>query len=280
MPWAVAGAAVSAGGSILSGVLGSNAAKSAASQQAEQQRNTLNWIQQVYGQAGSNLQPFIGTGQNALTALQGFYGLPGGNTGNAQQAFSSFQGTPFYQFPLGQANLATNRALAASGLTGSGAQLRDVSQLNAGYASQGLGQYLGGLGTLASGGQSAATELARTGIGTIPGTSNAYTGIGNANAAGTIGGFNSLNQGFSNALPFLTGTPGANPSQSSYGNGTPAGGGLIGAASGLFQPGGLFSSSGNGIFASNGTFPTADNPNAIVPGYQADNYTKTGGSSA
>jgi len=46
---------------------------------------------------------------------------------------------------------------------------------------------------------------------------------------------------------------------------------------GLFGPGGVFSSSGNGIFASSGTVPTADNPNAIVPGYAADNYTPLAG---
>ena len=118
MPWAAVGGAVAAGGSILSGILGGSAAKSAANQQAQQQRNTLDWIRNVYGQAGSNLQPFIGTGADALAALKGFYGLPGGNVGSAGQAFSSFQGTPFYQFPLAQANLATNRAMVASGLIG------------------------------------------------------------------------------------------------------------------------------------------------------------------
>lgn len=277
----MAGAAIGAAGSIGGGILGANASKSAASAQAAQQQNTLNWIQHVYGEAGSNIQPFIGAGQSALTALKGFYGLPGGNTGNAMDAFTGFQSTPFYQFPLQQANLATNRALAASGLTNSGAALRDLSQLNAGYASQGLGQYLSGLGSLAGGGQSAASQLAGVGIGTIPGVGNAYTGIGNAQAAGTIGGFNSISQGFSNAMPFLTGSPSANPSQSSYGNGTYQGGGLIGAASGAFSGNGLFSANSlNSTFGTQfgeGTFPTSANPNATVPGYMPDNYTPIGG---
>lgn len=46
---------------------------------------------------------------------------------------------------------------------------------------------------------------------------------------------------------------------------------------GWFDAGGLFSSSGNGLFASNGTYPTAANPNAVVPGYAADNYTPLAG---
>jgi hypothetical protein len=46
---------------------------------------------------------------------------------------------------------------------------------------------------------------------------------------------------------------------------------------GWFEPGGFFSSSGNGLFSSSGTTPTAANPNAIVPGYAADNYTPLAG---
>lgn len=229
MPWAAVGGAVAGIGSIASGVLGSNAAGSAAKQQAAAQQQTLNWIQQVYGQAGNNMAPYIGAGQNALSALLGFYGLPGGNTAGAGQAFTQFQQTPYYQFPLQQANLATNRALAASGLTSSGGALRDLSQLNAGYASQGLGQYLSGLGSLVSGGQGATAQLAGTGIGTIPGIGAANTATGNAQAAGTIGSYNALTTGIGNALPYLTGTPGANPTQSSYGNGTPQGGGVLGS---------------------------------------------------
>jgi hypothetical protein len=204
MPWAIAGGAVAAAGSIGAGILGSNASKSAASQAQQAQQATLGWIQNVYSGTSGNLAPFIGTGQQAQAALAGFYGLPGGNPGGATQGFTNFQQTPFYQFPLQQANLATNRALAASGLTNSGAALRDVSQLNSGYASQGLGQYLSGLGSLASGGQSAAAQLGSIGVGTGAQIGQANTNIGNAGALGTIGGANSLTQGIGGALGSLT----------------------------------------------------------------------------
>jgi hypothetical protein len=49
---------------------------------------------------------------------------------------------------------------------------------------------------------------------------------------------------------------------------------------GWFEPGGWLSSSGNGLFAPSGTAPTAANPNAIVPGYAADNYTPLPGAVA
>ena len=49
---------------------------------------------------------------------------------------------------------------------------------------------------------------------------------------------------------------------------------------GWFDAGGWLSSSGNGLFAPSGTAPTAANPNAIVPGYAADNYTPLPGAVA
>lgn len=143
------------------------------------------------------MQPNISTGQQALSQLSGFYGLPGGNSGGAQQAYSQYQNTPFYQFPLQQANLATNRSLAASGLSNSGAALRDVSQLNAGYASQGLGQYLSGLTGLASSGQNASGTLGSVGVGTGQQVGAANTAFGNAGAAGTVGSASSLNSAIS-----------------------------------------------------------------------------------
>ena len=228
MPWAVLAAGVSAAGSIGGGILGSNATQSAAKQEAAAQQASLNWIKQVYGQTSGNLQPFIGAGQNALTSLQGFYGLPGGNASGATQGFNQFTNTPFYQFPLQQATLATNRALAASGLGQSGGALRAISQLNTGYSSQGLGQYLAGLGGIASGGQTAAAQLGSIGVGTGAQISQANTNLGQSLAAGTIGSANALSGGIGQLIPQLTGNSG----QSSYSSG-----GLIGSLyNSLYNP--------------------------------------------
>lgn len=224
MPWAAAGvAAIGAAGSIASGVMGANAAEDASKRQQQSQQDTLNWIKQVYGNSVDNLQPFIGAGQSAVGSLLGFYGLPGGNSGGAKQSFENYKNTDFYQFPLKQANLATDRALAASGLIGSGAQLRDVSALNAGYASQGFGQYLSGLGGLANSGQNAASSLGNIGnsAGGIVGGAN--TQYGNAGAAGIMGANNSMTAGIGGAIGSLT-NPNAisafkGLSQSSYGSG-------------------------------------------------------------
>ena len=218
MPWAVAGAAVAAGGSIIGGMNSASAAKSAASAQEQSQQNTLNWIQQVYGNTSTNLSPFISGGQQAQQSLLGFYGLPGGNASGETQAYSQFQNTPTYQFPLQQANLATNRSLAASGLTNSGAALRDVSQLNAGYASQGLNSYLSGLSGLAGSGQSAAAQLGSVGVGTGAQIATANTASGNAAAAGLIGSANATNAGISGAAGALGSPSAINSYQSLFGN--------------------------------------------------------------
>lgn len=228
MPWAAAGAVVGAGASLASGIMGANAAEDAAKMQQQSQQDSLNWIKNVYSGSEKNLQPFIGSGQSALGSLMGFYGLPGGNSSGAQQSFQQFQNTPFYQFPLQQANLATNRALAASGLIGSGAQLRDVSQLNSGYASQGLGQYLSGLGTMAASGQNAAGALGGIGVQTGPQIGAANSAYGNAGAAGAIGSNNAMTQGIGGAIGALTNqntlSSLRNMTQSSYGG---EGGGYI-----------------------------------------------------
>lgn len=239
MPWAVAGAALSAAGSIGGGLLSSNAANKAAGQQVQQQANSLDFIKSVYGNSVQNFAPYIGAGPGALSALQGFYGLPGGNPGGAIGGYQNFTQTPFYQFPLQQANLATNRALAASGQIGSGGALRDLSQLNAGYASAGLGSYLSGLQGIAASGQNAAGQLGGIGVQTGPQIGSAYTNIGNAQAQGTYNSASGINSGIQNALPYLAGSQGG---QTSYGGSNS----LLKALSGLFSGSGG-GSAGGGI---------------------------------
>lgn len=244
MPWV--GGVVAGVGAIGGGLLGASAADKAAKAQQGGQQQSLDWIKNVYGNTGANLQPFIGAGQSALGSLLNFYGLPGGTPGKAGGAaagFSQFQNTPFYQFPLQQANLATSRALASSGLTGSpGAIGRDIGQLNAGYASSGLGQYLAGLQGLSGSGQNAAGQLGSIGVGTGAQIGAAYTNMGNAGAQGIMNSASSINQGINNASPFITGQ-----GSSSYGGGT---GGLIGALKNAFS-----GSGGGGAEGFNNTVP-------------------------
>lgn len=217
------GSVVKAGASLFGGSSGASAANTAAGQESAALQQGINFQQGVYNTGQTNLQPFIGGGQSALAQLLGFYGLPGGNASGATQAFGQFQQTPSYQFPLQQAQLATNRQLASSGLIGSGAALRDSSQLNAGYASQGLQSYLSGLSGIAGSGQSAAGTLLQGGNQAAQTLGGLYTNQGGAQASGTIGANNATQQGIGNALgPVLGGLN--DLGKSSFGSGSSSGG--------------------------------------------------------
>lgn len=254
------GGLASAGASIFGGISGANAAKSAANAETQSLQQGINFQQSVYGQGQQNLQPFIGGGQAALGSLLGFYGLPGGNPGGAQAAFNQFTGLPSYQFPLQQGNLALNRQLASSGLTGSGAALKDATAYNQGYASQGLGQYLSGLSGLVGGGQSASTSLLQGGNQAAGTLGNLYGNQGVAQAGGIVGANNALQQGIQNAIPGLFGTPG--------GSSTPIGSSSYSAPSGG-AIGGLINAFGGGGGGGGGGFGTPNSysqmPGASLP---------------
>lgn len=197
-------AGIGAISSLAGGIMGSNAASSAGGAQAAALQNGINFQQSVYNNSSNNLNPYIQGGQGALSQLLGFYGLPGGNIGGTAGAVQNFQNTQMYQFPLQQSQLALNRQLAASGLSNSGAALRDGTQLASGYASAGMGQYLSGLSGIAGAGQSAAGTLAGTGNQAASNIMTGYQGIGNANAAGIVGSNNALMSGIQGSLPYLT----------------------------------------------------------------------------
>jgi hypothetical protein len=220
---AIGGAAslIGAGSSIFGGIMGGNAAKSAASTEANALQQGINFNQGVYSTAQGNLAPYIGGGQQALQSLLGFYGL-GSNPQGAQAGFQQFQNTPFYQFPLQQGTLQLNRQLAASGLSQSGAALKEGATFASGLAGQGLSTYLGGLSGVAGSGQSAAGTLASAGTGIGQTLNQAYGNQALALGGGIVGSNNALQQGIQGALgplgSFANGLIGAPApaSQSSY----------------------------------------------------------------
>ena len=224
MPWAVAGAAVAAAGSIGGGILGANAQQSAASQEQTQQEKALQFQEGVYGNTVKNESPYLNTGTNALYSLSSLYGLGGApgqpNTGQgATQAFNNFTSTPAYTFGLGQGELAANRGLAASGLTDSGAQAKALTQYGQGYASQGFNGYIGQLASLAGMGQNAAALEGSQGNQAATGVGNYLGNIGAAGAAGTIGSANSLTSGLGGAIGAMSNQ---NALGSLFGGGTSA----------------------------------------------------------
>jgi hypothetical protein len=252
MPWVAA--AVNAGSSVLGGILGGNGQSAAAKKIADATGAAQQFAQNVYGTEQTNLNPYINTGHNALYSLGSLYGLngsqPGGAGNGAEQAFTNFQNTDAYQFPLQQGELAANRALAAQGLTGSGAQGKALTQYGQGYASQGFNGYIQQLAGLAGMGQTAATNLGSSGNAAAQTNLSGATQTGNAQAAGILGPTNSMLNGLQGAV----GAIGANnPSSTAFGPSSLGGQIGSGISSGL---GYLFgtssvptpsSQSGNGI---------------------------------
>lgn len=246
MPWGLAAAAgIGAGGSIISGSIGANAAKSAASTQAAAADRATQAELDMYNQNVAREQPFVQGGTNALAQLQQLLGIGGpGSSGTASSPIlqmlgiggpggtgagninpATFQGSPGYQYALQQGENAVTNAAAQNGGIGGNA-LRELQNRGQGLANQNWNQYLGQasgawgdllsrLQSLISGGQGAAANLGSTGT-TVGGqVGSNLIGAGNALAGGQIGSANAvaggLNGAINNSLPYLLSNGGAGP---------------------------------------------------------------------
>lgn len=215
MPFAVAAAGIGLAGSIGGAVLSSNAAGSAASKQSAALGQALDFQKGTYDTEQNNLAPYMGVGQNATYSLAGLLGLPepnGAPAGAGQgavNAYQQFTQTPYFQFPYKLGVDAMNASGAARGMTLSGGQMNALQQFGQGYASQGLGSYMGMLDHLAQIGQGSAVSLGNTGVGAGSNVLGASTGIGNAQASGAMGQANAWSNGINGVLQGLgTGQPG------------------------------------------------------------------------
>lgn len=217
-----------AGTNLVSGLIGADAAKSAANTQAQSAQNALDFQKQQFATTQAQGAPGRAAGYNALNTLgslgSGTYqmydasGNPTGATGtgtgylthqfNAEDLKSGL--APNYDFMLGQGQEATNRmANVGGGLIGGNALtgLDRYTQDYAGnayqnaftnYQNQRTNIYntlagIAGLGQQAYGtSASAGTQGANT-IG------NTIQGIGAAQAGGTVGAANALTGGLQNA---------------------------------------------------------------------------------
>ena len=144
------------------------------------------------------LNPFF---QNYAQSNSGTsaYGNALGLNGPAgtQSALTQFQATPGYQAQIGAANNGANAAAAASGTLNSGNQKIALSNLDSGIAQQGFNNYVGQLSPYLGQANTAASGIGGVYTGLGQGLSsnentlatlntNAYTGIGNANASADL----------------------------------------------------------------------------------------------
>ena len=218
------------GGSILSGVMGSNAAQSAANTQAAAGRDASaaqlqatresNAMQQgMYDKNVARQQPWVQQGQTSLGQLGGLM-APGGQL---TQTFkpSDLTTDPSYQWRLNQGSQALNSSAAARGMLGSGQNMKDMTNYAQGAASQeyqaSFDRYntnqnnlynrlsaLSGLGQNAAAGvgnqgAQVAGSMAQNTMSGVNSSNNYLTGAAAANAAGQMGQANALASGIGGA---------------------------------------------------------------------------------
>jgi hypothetical protein len=136
------------GGSIVSGLMGSNAAHDAASTQAAAgdrasqaqltaARESNAMQQKMYDENVKRQDPYLQAGNSALSQLQG--GMQPGGQFTKNFAPSDLAMDPSYKWRLQQGTQNLNASAAARGMLGSGQNLKDVTDYGQGAASQEYG---------------------------------------------------------------------------------------------------------------------------------------------
>lgn len=218
---ALIGGVASAAGSVTAGVLGSNAAKSAANTQASEADKALQFQEQTYADQKANQAPYIAAGQQSVGKLMtglndGTFG-PGSIKPFAAPTAAEAAATPGYQFTLAQGNRGVSAAASAGGRSLSGGTLKAIGQYDEGLASTtygdtfnralstyqaqlaGQSQAYNQLAGVAGTGQTAVQGINQTGTATAANVGNLMTGIGNAQASGIIGSANAIGGGIGGA---------------------------------------------------------------------------------
>jgi len=199
------------------GIYGATAAQSAADEQVQAQRQALAFQQQVYNDQQQRIAPFVGAGQTSIAQLMaalsnGTFG-PGSIPTFTAPTAAEAEATPGYEFTREQGNKGILEASAAAGGSISGGTLKAIDQFNTGLAestyndtfTRSLQTYQQQLATQAqlyqqlltpaALGESAISSLNNTGSQTALNVGNLMAGIGNAQAAGTVGSANALSGG-------------------------------------------------------------------------------------
>ena len=192
--WSLASGA----GSLLSGILGTNAAKSAQNAQtnAANQNNVL--ANRIFDTNTALNQPFVSAGTGAIGTLGNLYGLNG--TAAQTKAYDDFKTSPDYQFAFDQGQRAVQSSAAAAGGLYSGRAAKDLTTFGQGAASQQYGKYTAGLTGIAQLGQASANQQSANGNNLLANVSGNNNAIGNAQAAGTNASTNAITGAINGAL--------------------------------------------------------------------------------
>ena len=212
-------------GDVVGGITGQNAANKAAEAQVNAEQTAMSRAAALYNQAQGNLQPYISQGTTSLGQLGSMLG-PSGALGR-QFTMADFQQSPAYQFNLQQGLNAINNAQSVRG----GALSGGAQKAAMGYAQQNASnefqnaynrftqnqqQNYQQLANTAQMGQNASATLGNIGNAQAAQQGQYLQGMGNAQAAGTVGGYNAIARGLTSGLAGL----GASNLLSGLGGGT------------------------------------------------------------
>lgn len=191
--------AVAVGGaSVVSGIMGANAASSAASTQAGAARYAADIEKQIYDQQRADQMPWRDAGVKYLGELDR-------NMGDLTRSFSmnDFQADPGYDFRMKEAMKALETSASARGKLGSGATMKALLERSQNLASEEYGSAynrftndqsnrFNRLASMAGVGQSATNQMGQAGQSYAKGAGDAAMNGANAQAAGIVGQSNAV----------------------------------------------------------------------------------------
>ncbi|WP_318827048.1 hypothetical protein [Burkholderia cepacia] len=228
MSFGVTAAVVGGVGSLVGGLAGADASRSAANTQSDSARYAADLQNQQWQQTQKNLKPFMDLGTSAINPLlqamgynfskndDGTYTFNGTDPNNIlQQRFSApteaeAAASPGYQFTLDQGLKSVQNSAAARGLGTSGAALKGASTYATGLANStyndifnralntfqtnysSAANNVNRLNSLVGSGQNAAATNGSLGAQAAGNIGNTLMSGANAQASGAIGGANAL----------------------------------------------------------------------------------------
>lgn len=180
-------------GAIAGGLIANKGAKDAASAQSRAANDQLSFNRETRDMVFDRYEPFYQQGQNALEG----YGYELG-MGPRPEGYGGFTATPGYDFRMQQGQEAIQSAAGLRGGINSGRTAQDLMGFGQGIASQEYGNYLNRLAGMTDMGMSAAGGQANAATNANTGAASAYSNLGNAQSAGSIGQANAWNGALGN----------------------------------------------------------------------------------
>ncbi len=178
----MATAAISAGASILGGLLGGKGAEKAAQTQAAAYQSGINEQRRQFDITQGNFAPFQQAGVGALSSVQDLLGLHGGTVQSS--AIDALRNSPGFTSVYNQGKDAILQSAAATGGLRGGNTQNSLAQFGSGLLAQQIQQQLGALGGLVNNGLGATNNLGQLGAANSAQIANLLAQQGQSNAAG------------------------------------------------------------------------------------------------